>query len=162
VVTLSVWEFDRAEGADQALSTLNQLQREEAIKVVDAAIVTWPADKKKPRTRQLHDLTMAGAAGGAFWGLLFGLIFLMPLLGMAAGAAAGALMGSMRDVGIDDTFIKQVRETVKPGTSALFVMTAMAVEDKVRAAFQGQRAQLLHTNLNDEQEARLRAAFSDE
>jgi len=44
--------------------------------VLDGAVVSWPPDEKKPKTRQLHSTTGAGALGGAFWGLLFGLIFL--------------------------------------------------------------------------------------
>ena len=64
--------------------------------------------------------------GGAFWGLLFGLIFLVPLLGAAVGAATGAFAGTLTDVGIDDGFIKEVRKTVTPGTSALFLMTSDA------------------------------------
>ena len=50
--------------------------------------------------------------GGAFWGMLFGLIFFVPLLGMAVGAGIGALTGSMTDVGIDDAFIKRMREEI--------------------------------------------------
>jgi uncharacterized membrane protein len=59
----------------------------------------------------------------AFWGLLFGLIFFVPFLGLAIGAAIGALAGKMSDYGIDDNFIKQTREKVTEGTSALFLMT---------------------------------------
>jgi uncharacterized membrane protein len=50
-------------------------------------VVTWPAGKKKPKTRQLHKVAAIGAMGGAFWGMLFGILFLVPLLGMALGAA---------------------------------------------------------------------------
>jgi uncharacterized membrane protein len=67
----------------------------------------------------------------------------------------------MTDVGIDDDFIKQVREKVTPGTSALFVMTSGAVVDKVHAAFAGQQAELLTTNLSEEEEQRLRSVFAD-
>jgi uncharacterized membrane protein len=103
----------------------------------------------------------AGALGGSFWGLLFGLIFFVPLLGLAVGAAMGALMGSMADVGIDDSFIRQVREQVRPGTSALFVMSSHVVVDKVLDEFKQTGATLLSTNLSNEQEARLREAFSE-
>jgi hypothetical protein len=51
--------------------------------------------------------------------MLFGLLFFIPILGLAVGAAAGALAGSMSDVGIDDKFIKQVGESITPGTAAL-------------------------------------------
>ena len=127
----------------------------------DAATVSWIKGVKKPKTRQLHNLAGAGALGGMFWGLLFGLIFFVPLLGAAIGAAAGALSGSLRDVGIDDDFIKQIRDQVTPGTSALFVLTSDAVLDKVQAAFAGQRTELISTSLSGDQEAALRTAFAD-
>jgi uncharacterized membrane protein len=162
MATLTVWKFPNANGADEAIRTLEQLQSEELIKVHDAAIVTWPADKKKPRTRQLNNLAGAGALGGAFWGLLFGLIFFVPFLGLAIGAAAGALGGSMADVGIDDDFIKRVRERVTPGTSALFALTSDAVFDRVREAFKDNEPELLETNLSGEEESRLREAFAED
>ena len=161
MATLTVWKFEDALGADRAEATLERLQKEELIKVHDAAIVSWPAGAKKPKTRQANNLVAAGALGGSFWGLLFGLIFFVPLLGLAVGAAMGALSGSLADVGIDDDFIKSVREKVTPGTSALFVMTSGGVQDKVKEAFEGTKAELLHTNLDHEQEARLREAFSE-
>ncbi|WP_433298813.1 DUF1269 domain-containing protein [Pseudonocardia sp. CA-142604] len=161
MATLTVWKFDTADGAQNALTTLERLQKQELIRVVDAAVVTWPADRKKPRTQQLHNLTGAGALGGSFWGLLFGLIFFVPLLGLAVGAAVGALAGSLTDVGIDDDFIKKVRDKVTPGTSALFAMTQDAVTDRVVDAFRGTRAELISTNLSADQEAKLREAFSE-
>ncbi|GAA1209673.1 DUF1269 domain-containing protein [Pseudonocardia alaniniphila] len=161
MATLTVWKFDTGDGAQNALTTLERLQKQELIRVVDAAVVTWPADRKKPRTQQLHNLTGAGALGGSFWGLLFGLIFFVPLLGLAVGAAVGALAGSLTDVGIDDDFIKKVRDKVTPGTSALFAMTQDAVTDRVVDAFHGTRAELISTNLSADQEAKLREAFSE-
>jgi uncharacterized membrane protein len=162
MATFTVWKFATADGAERTLSTLERLQAERLITVHDAAVVSWPADRKKPRTRQLRNLAGAGALGGAFWGMLFGLIFLVPLLGAAVGAATGALAGALADAGIDDAFIKEVREKVTPGTSALFLMTSDAVRDKVRAELAGTQAELIHTNLSTEDEARLREAFSEE
>jgi uncharacterized membrane protein len=161
MATLTVWKFDTAEGADQAEATLESLSKQELIKIHDAATVSWAEGKKKPKTRQLSSLAGAGALGGAFWGLLFGLLFFIPFLGAAIGAAAGALGGAMADVGIDDDFINSVKEKVTPGTSALFVMTSDAVVDKVHDAFQGQNAELIQTNLSDENEAKLREAFAE-
>jgi uncharacterized membrane protein len=162
MATLTVWKFDTAEGADNAMNTLEGLQKQELIQVVDGAVVSWPADKKKPKTKQLHSLAGGGALGGAFWGFLFGLIFFIPLIGLAIGAGMGALMGSMSDVGIDDDFINTVREKITPGTSALFVMTQGAVMDKVHDAFKETNPQLIQTNLSDEQEQKLRDAFAED
>ena len=106
MATLTVWKFADPSGAEKALETLEGLQKQALIEVLDGAVVSWPLDKKKPKTRQLHSTTGAGALGGAFWGLLFGLIFFIPLVGAAIGAATGALVGSMTDVGISDDFIK--------------------------------------------------------
>jgi len=103
-----------------------------------------------------------GALQGAFWGMLFGLLFFVPILGLAVGAGVGALAGSFADVGIDDNFIKQVRNQVTEGTSALFLMTSGAVQDRVREAMKGQQFELIATNLSKEQEDKLRAAFSEE
>jgi uncharacterized membrane protein len=148
-------------GAESALGLLQRMQKEELITINDAAYVYWTEGRKKPKTQQLHSLAGAGALGGSFWGLLFGLIFFVPLLGMAMGAAMGAIMGSMSDVGIDDSFIRQVREQVTPGTSALFVMTTHVVVDKVLDEFKQTGATLLSTNMSNEQEAKLREAFSE-
>jgi uncharacterized membrane protein len=162
MATLTVWKFQSPDGAEKAVGTLGDLQKQNLIKVHDAAVVEWSAGKKKPKTRQLSNLAGAGALGGAFWGLLFGLLFFVPLLGMAVGAAMGALSGSLADVGINDEFIKDVRSKVTPGTSALFVMTSDAVLDKVESAFEGQDMELIQTNLSSEDEAKLREAFGEE
>jgi uncharacterized membrane protein len=162
MATMSVWKFPTANGAAIAEETLRDLQRRELIQVHDAAIVTWAEGAKKPKTRQLRSMTGAGALGGAFWGMLFGLIFFVPLLGMAIGAGMGALTGSMTDVGIDDAFIRRMRDEIQPGTSAMFVLTSGAVVDKVKEAFEGQEMTLVETNLSHEQEDKLREVFAEE
>lgn len=159
--TLSVWRFDTAEGADQAVVTLEDLSKQQLVTIFDAAVVSWKEGTRRPKTHQLHNLAGAGALGGAFWGLLFGLLFFVPLLGLAIGAAAGALSGSLSDVGISNDFIKKAREELTPGTSALFVLTRDVVLDKVSAAFEGQKPHLMFTNLSDDQEKVLREAFAE-
>lgn len=164
MATFTVWQFDSAGAAEDALRTLEHLQTQGSIALADAAVVSWPQGAPKPKTRQLHNLVGGGALGGAFWGFLFGLIFFVPLLGMALGAATGALTGSLGDVGIDDGFIKDVRSKVTPGTSALFLLTRSAVLDEVVGELERERghATLLHTNLSSAQEAKLRAAFAED
>jgi uncharacterized membrane protein len=160
MASLTVWKFDDPSGAETARDQIAALQKEELITVHDAAVVTWPADAKKPKTKQAFSTTGAGATGGAFWGLLFGLIFFVPLFGMAFGAAMGALSGSLSDFGIDDDFIDSVRDQVTPGTSALFLMTSGAVVDKVHDRVDMSHATLITTNLSVEDEEALREAFS--
>jgi uncharacterized membrane protein len=163
MATLTVWKYNSADGAEKALDKLKELQKQLLIEIEDAAIVYWPEGRKKPKTTQAVDLVGAGAFGGAFWGLLFGLIFFVPLFGMAVGALAGALSGHFTDYGIDDDFIKDVRDQVTEGTSALFLLTGKVTMDKVEEAFKDEeKGQLIKSNLTSEQEAKLREDFGAE
>jgi uncharacterized membrane protein len=161
MATLVALKFDRPDGADQVLGTLQQLQAQQLIQIEDAAVVSWEAGKKKPKTHQLASTTGAGALGGAFWGMLFGLLFFIPFLGLAIGAGMGALMGHFADYGIDDNFIKAVQQKVTPGTSALFLMVGQVTQDRVLEALKGQNIEVLQTNMTAEQEEKLRAAFAE-
>jgi uncharacterized membrane protein len=163
MATLSVLKFDDPNGADRVLIALEGMQERQLITLEDAAVVSWPLGSKKPNTRQLHSTAGAGAGWGAFWGFLFGLIFFMPLLGMAIGAGTGALSGSLADVGIDDDFIRQVREKVTPGTSALFALTSGATApERVIDELRQYDFEIISTNLPQEQENKLREAFAQE
>jgi uncharacterized membrane protein len=159
VATLTAWKFDTPTGADAVLLKLKQLQDQALIQIHDTAAVSWPEGRKKPWTGEENSSVGEGALGGGFWGLLFGLIFFVPLLGVAIGAAAGALAGSLTDVGISDSFIREVREKVTPRTSALFLLSSDAVYDRLAAELQGFQAELISTNLSNAQEAQLREAF---
>ncbi len=162
MATLTVLKFATPDGAKQMLDKIESLQKMELIKLQDAAIVSWPVGAKTPKTKQLVDMAGMGAMQGAFWGMLFGLIFFVPFFGLAVGAAFGALGGKMADYGISDEFIKKTREKVTAGTSALFLMTSDAVQDKVIAELKGSDFELIASNLTKEQEDALKAAFAEE
>jgi uncharacterized membrane protein len=160
LANLTVWKFNSADGARNVLNKLAELQKQHLIEIQDAAVVTWPEGRKKPKTEQALPLVSLGALDGAFWGMLFGLIFFIPLFGAAVGAAAGALSGHFRDYGINDDFIKDIRNKVTEGTSALFLMTGEVTLDKVKEALGDQTAELIQSNLSKEQEEKLQADFS--
>lgn len=159
MTTLTAWKFPDPDAAAEVESTLLSLQKQGLVQVHDAAVVSWPVSRRNPKTKQLHNLTSAGALSGTFWGMLFGLIFFVPLLGAAVGALGGALGGSLADVGIDDDFIDSVRDEVKPGSSALFLLTSDVVVDRVHEAFPGESAELIRSNLSETDEAKLREVF---
>jgi uncharacterized membrane protein len=188
MATLSVLKFNDPGGADRVLIALEGMQERQLITLQDAAVVRWPAGDKKPKTHQLHGgggagVTWLGApednkppnpppppsppppppTWGAFWGFLFGLIFFVPFLGAAIGAGMGGLTGSLADVGIDDDFIKQVRDKVTPGTSALFALTSGAnAPERVIDELKEYDFEIISTNLPEEQEQKLREAFAQE
>jgi uncharacterized membrane protein len=162
MATLTALKFSTPDGAQQMLDKIQSLQKMQLITLQDAAIVTWPEGKSKPKTKQLVSLAGVGALQGAFWGMLFGLIFFVPFFGLAVGAAMGALGGKMADYGIDDNFIKETREKVTEGTSALFLLTSDAVQDKVLEELKDYKFELIASNLTKEQEEELMSAFAEE
>jgi len=156
---LVVLAFDNQTGAKEALKEVDRLQKGALIRLDDAAIVERGMDGK-PKVHQAHSLVGAGAFGGAFWGMLIGLLFFMPWLGLAVGAISGALAGKFSDIGIDDRFIKDVGEAVKPGTSALFLMIADVKADRVFDELDNLRgATVLRTSLSKDSEEKLREAL---
>ena len=161
MATISALKFETPKGAEEALQTIQSLASDHLIELHDAAIVSWPAGKKRPKTRQLSNLASVGALDGAFWGMLFGMIFFMPFVGAAIGAASGAMVGALSDVGINDEFIRKIRAQVTEGTSCLFLMTSDATEDKVVEAMKQYKPEIVSTNLSQEHEDALRKAFAE-
>lgn len=162
MATLTVFKFNNPDGAQEALAKLIELQKQRLITIQDAATVSWPEGKKKPKTRQAVPTGAIGALDGAFWGMLFGLLFFVPFFGMAVGAVIGGLAGKMADYGINDEFIKDVRDKVTEGTSALFLLSSGAVRERLAEEFKGVEFDLIASNLTKEEEAALMAAFGQE
>jgi uncharacterized membrane protein len=152
-------DYENEVKAEEVRLALIKLQKEYLVDLVDAVVVVRD-DKGRVRLRQMYNLTLAGATSGGFWGALMGLIFLNPLFGFAIGAAAGAVSGALRDVGIDDNFMKELGQTLKPGTAALCVLIRQMTPDKVVEEIQKFGGVLIKTNLCHENEAKLRQALA--
>ena len=159
MATFVMIDYENEVKAEEVRLALIKLQKEYLVDLVDAVVVVRD-EKGRVRLRQMYNLTVAGAASGGFWGALMGLIFLNPLFGFAIGAAAGAVSGALRDVGIDDNFMKQLGQTLKPGTAALFVLIRRMTPDKVLEEIQKFGGTLIKTNLSNENEAKLREALA--
>jgi uncharacterized membrane protein len=160
--SLTAWRFATADGADEALVRMRSLAERDSIAVDDAALLAWPESRRVPRLSHVGSLTGPGALWAGFWGLLLGLIFLVPLAGLAFGAAAGAVAGGLVEVGIDDAFIRRVRAEVTLGTSAVFVLSRDAAVDAMTEALGDLDVHLVRTNLSPEEDARLRAVFTEQ
>jgi uncharacterized membrane protein len=156
---LVVFAFKNDTGAQEMAEAVKGLQKQELIKLEDAAIVVRRQDGKA-KVKQAQSLVGAGALGGAFWGMLIGLLFWMPWLGLAIGALSGAVAGHFSDVGIDDKFIKEVGSTIEPGHSALFMLIFDWTEDKVLDELSAFDADVLRTSLSKEDEEKLKEAFA--
>src|SRR5687767_4394758 len=111
-------------------AALLRMQKEHLIDLEDSVVVTRNA-KGKIKLDQALSLTQVGAIGGGFWGMLLGLIFLNPVLGGALGATAGAVIAKFEDFGLNDKVMKDLAQSFKPGSSALFILLRKATPDKV-------------------------------
>ena len=152
---LVVISFDDEHTAFEMRAALAKLQKEYLIEMEDVVVVT-KNDKGKVKLHQAVNLTAAGAVGGAFWGMLIGVIFLNPLVGAAVGAGAGAMSGKLRDIGISDNFMKELAETLRNDTSALFVLVRKVTPDKVLEGLKGFKGKILKTSLTADREEELR------
>jgi uncharacterized membrane protein len=157
--TLVVIEYDDLFKAEEVRLSLMKLKKDYLIDLEDA-VVAVKDQKGKVRLHQAVNLTAMGALSGGFWGMLIGMIFLNPLLGMAMGATAGAVSGALRDVGINDNFMKELAANMKPGSSTLFVLVRKVTPDKVLDEIKGTGGKILQTSLSHEDEAKLQAALS--
>jgi uncharacterized membrane protein len=159
MATLVVIDYESEIKAEEVRLALLKMQKEYLVDLADAVVVVRDA-QGKVKLRQLYNLTAAGAATGGFWGTLIGLLFLNPLFGFAIGAAAGAISGALKDVGIDDDFMKKLGETLKPGTAALCILVHQMTPDKVVDELKRFGGTLIKTNLSHEHDAKLRAALA--
>ncbi len=157
--TVTVLRFATEQGAEDSVANVRELQRQHALTLKDAALVTWWTGKKSPGTIQRLNLATTGGIGGMGWSLLFGLIFFTPLFGIAVGVAIGTLGGVFGEYGIDDTFIRHIRASVTEGTSALFLISDNAIADTVVAAMTATAVEVIATQLSKAQERSLREAI---
>jgi uncharacterized membrane protein len=144
--------------AIQAADEAEQLAHELIIQPdAIAAIICNKEGKFKVVTN--HHQVAGGATWGGFWGLLFGMLFFVPIFGLALGAGFGALMGKLEKSGIDREFQEQVREMLKPGTSALFLVVEKVTPDKAVEALSKYGGTVLKSSLSRETEEELQEAL---
>ena len=143
--------------ARQVTANLGEAVRAHDIELDDLVIVERRPDGKV----KLHQPSQAGlqAAGGALWGGLIGMIFLVPFFGMAIGAATGAATGALTDVGVDDTFVRDLGSHLEPGAAAVVLLVRKVAVDKVLPTIEIE-GKVIRTSLDDETEQALRDALA--
>jgi uncharacterized membrane protein len=147
--------------AETARQTVQRLEADLVIQADQVAAISRDTQGKyHVTTTHGSASTAGGAVWGGFWGLLFGLLFFIPFAGWAVGAGMGALFGHLGKNAIDKQFQDQVRDYVKPGTSALFLLIEHATPDKAIAALEQYHGTVIKTSLSDEDTAKLQEALS--
>lgn len=147
--------------AEEARTAVQSLEAELVIQADQvAAISRDPEGKYHVTTTHGGASAGGGAAWGGFWGLLFGLLFFVPFAGLALGAGMGALFGHLGEKGIDKQFQQQVRDYLKPGTSALFMVIEHVTADKATSALARYGGTVIKTSLSEADTKRLQEALT--
>ena len=97
---------------------------------------------------------------GAVLGVAVRMLFFIPFFGVGCGRRRGRACGHFGEKGIDKAFQDQVRESCKPGTSALFLMIEHSSPEKAIAALQQYGGTVIKTSLSEEDTKKLQEALS--
>ena len=151
---LIVVGFDHFDDARTALGRLRSLEKEGRISFEDTALVERDPDGTAHVRNEISGTTETAAVVGAVIGSFVG--FMFPILGAAIGAAAGGIVGAALDKGVSGTFVDDVKETLRPGRSALFLVTKSADADATMAALRDLRGDVIQTTLPEETAEALR------
>ena len=154
---LIVVAFDHLDDARKAMKRLRDLEAEGRVAFEDTALVERDPDGKAHVRNEVSGTTEGAAAIGAIVGGVLGFAF--PLAGIALGAALGAAVGSMLDTGVSGDFIDDIKDTLTPGKSALFLVVKQADADSVIAALRDFQGEVIQTTLDSEAEEALRQAL---
>jgi uncharacterized membrane protein len=125
--------FADTEGASTALKELRQAPKDQ-LQVKEAAVLVRDPQGKLD-IRESHHVTrgaVLGGLAGAVVGLIAGPVGWVTV----GGAAVGALAARLRDSGFPDKRLREIAESLKPGTSALIVIVEqrwiVEVENRLR------------------------------
>ncbi len=159
---LVVAVFDNEMKAEEVRVDLRKKEAEHLADLEDAVVLIRTRDGKVKFHHMSH-FTVGGVLTGGVLGSLLGVLLMNPVfavLGLAAGVVVGGISGAMSHVGIDESFMEDLADHLKPGTSALCILVKdhlEAVLEEVRT-FKGKILQtpLLHTD-----EAKLKAALDE-
>ena len=154
---LIVIAFDHFGDARDAMKGLRSLEREGRIRFEDTAIVERDPDGTAHVKNEVSGTTETAAAVGAIVGGL--ITFVFPPAGIAIGAAVGAVIGAAMDTGVGANFIDEVKTTLRPGRSALFLVVKQSDADAVMAELRAYKGDVIQTTLDSEAEEALRAAL---
>ncbi|MGO8957852.1 MAG: DUF1269 domain-containing protein [Streptosporangiaceae bacterium] len=127
----TAWRFAGTEGADTAVLRLKQLDSQDLINVMDVAVLRWPEYATEPSTQE-HVTE--------------------------GGGKMASLVRRLQHPVIDSSMIDTVRSDLRPGTSAMVLLSSDAQIDAVVHAFEGQPMELIRTDMSVPDQDRLRIA----
>ena len=154
---LIVIAFDHFDDARSAMANLRSIERDGRIRFEDTAIVERDPDGTAHVKNEVSGTTETATVVGAVIGGV--VTFAFPLAGVAIGAALGAAIGAMLDRGVSQKFVDEVKTTLRPGRSALFLVVRQSYADATMAVLRQFHGDVIQTSLDSESEEALRQAL---
>jgi uncharacterized membrane protein len=171
--------FEGESTADRMLDVLRDLESRNALKLKDAVVLSrgpigetifvgaaGTGASMQNTTRVAPDVEVKQTedkrgrsvlkAGGV--GLIVGTL----LGGPVGGLLVGGLIGGLRDKGIDNKFVEQIKAGIKPDSSAVLLLVESGDADQVMEAIRPLKGTVLHTTLTEEMDKKLRDALRNE
>jgi uncharacterized membrane protein len=130
----TTWRFAGTEGADNAVIQLKRLAGQDLINVVDVAVLRWPEYAPEPTMRE--HVTQEGGK-------------------------VSTMVRKLQRATIDGSMLSTVKGDLRPGTSAMVLLSSDANIDAVVHAFEGQPMELLRTDMSVPDQDRLRTAVDE-
>ena len=130
----TAWRFAGTEGADNAVIQLKKLAGQDLINVVDVAVLRWPEYAPEPTMRE--HVTQEGGK-------------------------VSTMVRKLQRATIDGSMLSTVKGDLRPGTSAMVLLSSDANIDAVVHAFEGQPMELIRTDMSVPDQDRLRVAVQD-
>jgi uncharacterized membrane protein len=162
-VEMIVAAFPDIKKADEVLKDLKELDKEGVIDVINAAVLvktqlgkTTVSETGDPRAK--HGALFGAVAGGLI-GLLGGPAGV--IVGAAAGAATGGLAADRIDMGFEDDYLKEVRDSLPLGSSAIIALVQHEWVDRVLDALEDYEGQVIRRAIKDDIVAQLSDAEED-
>ena len=147
--------------AEQVRLDLLSSKRSHLIDVEEAVVVVRTASGKVRMHHSTH-FTVPGALGGGFLGMMAGLMMLNPVMaaiGGVAGTALGAVTGAIKELGVDEAFMKELASHLAPGSSALFILVKETQPEKIYGEVARFDGKILQTKLAHQDKTKLQVAL---
>jgi uncharacterized membrane protein len=143
--------YDDMSRADQVRSEVTHLGWENHYLVLGdvAVLVRHPDGSFTFNKERIH--TGVNVAAGSVLGFLVGLLVAAPISGATVGGIlAGTASAVSATVGLDENFVREAKELMKPGTSALLVLDDAGDMEVILHRIRGMGGTVLKTNVDVE------------
>jgi uncharacterized membrane protein len=137
-IELFVASFGTEHQAGLALKDFQAAQRAGSIDLIDAAVIMHGADGKVRFEETADPSGKRWAKRGAIAGGVVGLIFPPSIIASAVVAGgAGGLWGKIRDKGFKDEDLKEIGESLPPGSSAIIAIAQDRMIEQLERGLEG-------------------------